>query len=136
MQRAIAAIVIRQDRFLVIRRAAGVAAPRKLCFPGGHVEAGETEPDAVQRELLEELGVIARPLRRVWESTTAWGVRLAWWLTELEHHDSPRPNPAEVEAVFWHTPAELARSPLLLENNRAFLQALAARAIELQIAWE
>jgi 8-oxo-dGTP diphosphatase len=58
-------LVARGDEFLMIRRADGVAKPGTWCFPGGHVEAGETPRRAVQRELLEELGIVVQPTQRL-----------------------------------------------------------------------
>ena len=56
------AVVIRDGRVLLVRRRndpdAGLWG-----FPGGHVDLGETALDAAARELREETGVIARPLR-------------------------------------------------------------------------
>ena len=60
----VVAVILRGERFLVIRRSQHVRAPGMHCFPGGGIEPGEAEPDAVRRELLEELGVACRPLRR------------------------------------------------------------------------
>jgi ADP-ribose pyrophosphatase YjhB (NUDIX family) len=56
------AVVPRGDRVLMVRR--GRAPNRGLWgFPGGHVELGETGLEAAERELREETGVAARPVR-------------------------------------------------------------------------
>ncbi len=99
---------------------------RAYCFPGGGIEAGESEPEALVREIAEELGVSVRPLRRVWQSVTAWQVELAWWLAELSRDAQLVPNPAEVESVHWVSVAELSAWPGLLPSNHDFLRALAA----------
>ena len=39
----------------------------QIAFPGGGIETGESEAEALCRELCEELGTAIRPLRRVWE---------------------------------------------------------------------
>jgi 8-oxo-dGTP diphosphatase len=124
------AVVVRDERFLVIRRAAGIAAPGKYCFPGGGIEAGESEPAALIREIQEELGVAIRPLDCIWRSTTSWGVALAWWRGEIDQ-ETLAPNPAEVESVHWLTPVEMLNLGELLESNRLFLDAVAAGQVRL-----
>ncbi|WP_322890737.1 MULTISPECIES: NUDIX hydrolase [unclassified Yoonia] len=56
------AVVLHHDRVLLVRRKnppdAGLWG-----FPGGHVDAGETALAAAARELAEETGVVARPVR-------------------------------------------------------------------------
>lgn len=56
------AVVIRGEEVLLVRRRnepdAGLWG-----FPGGHVDLGETVMDAAARELREETGVLARPVR-------------------------------------------------------------------------
>ncbi|GAB6186067.1 NUDIX domain-containing protein [Thermopirellula anaerolimosa] len=122
-RRGVVAVIRRGPRFLIIRRAAQVAAPGKLCFPGGGIEPGETEEQALVRELLEELGVGAVPRRRLWRRVTPWGVDLAWWLVELDPEQRIVPNPAEVGEYFWLTATELEHRRDLLESNRQFLSA-------------
>ena len=47
-----------EGRVLMVERSAHVRSPGLWCFPGGHVEPGESLQDAVARELLEELGLV------------------------------------------------------------------------------
>ena len=56
--RVVAAVIERPDRRLLIgQRRAGDSSPLKWEFPGGKVEHGESEAEALARELREELGV-------------------------------------------------------------------------------
>lgn len=124
-------MVVRQGRFLVIRRAAAVVAPGMVCFPGGAGEGAETEEETLVREIREELGVAIEPIRRVWRSVTPWQVELSWWLSRIAEGELLRPNPAEVASVHWQTAGELRRLPNLLESNHHFLDALDAGEIQL-----
>lgn len=125
VQRGVVAIVRRAGQYLVIRRAAGVAAPGAWCFVGGALESGESEQAAVAREFREEVGGAVTASRRVWEYHSPDGrLRLSWWLANLA--DGPlQANPAEVAELRWLAPAEIARLPGLLDSNRAFLDWLA-----------
>ena len=120
-RQGVVAVIIQGERFLVIRRSQHVRAPGMHCFPGGAIEAGESEPDALRRELQEELALAARPLRRIWQSVTPWNVELAWWLAEIEPTSAPQPNPLEVETFHWLTAAEIRALPQLLASNLEFL---------------
>lgn len=123
VRRGVVAVVRQADRFLVIRRSEFVTAPGTLCFPGGGIEAGESETEALCRELIEELGCGVRPVARLWHSVTPSKVHLAWWHAEMASPLPLSPNPAEVAEVHWMTAAEMHAAPLLLESNRQFLKA-------------
>ena len=127
------AVIVRGGRLLVIRRSRWVVAPGAFCFPGGGIQPGESDEEALVRELREELGIAVQPQRRLWKSVSPRRVELAWWLARLDPDAEPVPNPAEVESVHWVTPEELAQLPDLLETNRQFLQALDSGEIELAI---
>jgi len=130
-RRGAVAVVIREQRLLVIRRSAHVVAPQALCFPGGAIEAGESESQALVREFREELGAGIQPLRRLWQSTTPWGVELAWWQGAVADVEAIVPNPAEVESFHWLLPQEMLEHEKLLESNRQFLAAVASGQIAL-----
>jgi 8-oxo-dGTP diphosphatase len=130
-RRGAVAIVVRDDRMLVIRRARTVVAPLVYCFPGGGIEGDESEEAALVREFREELGATLRPVRRLWECVTGWKVWLAWWLGELDPDAVPVANPQEVDSIHWLTAAEMAGLPDLLESNRQFLQLLQRGEIKL-----
>jgi 8-oxo-dGTP pyrophosphatase MutT (NUDIX family) len=115
----------REDgRWLCIRRSAAVSAPLKVCFPGGAIEAGETQEAAAVREMREELGMSITPVRCVWRwdsptaSLTLWG----WTATRQNAHILP--DPAEVAEVLWLTSDEVIEHPDAMPTNRSFITAL------------
>ena len=55
--RVVAAVIRDQDTFLACRRAPHKTLSGKWEFPGGKVEAGESDTQALIREIREELGV-------------------------------------------------------------------------------
>lgn len=57
----VAAIIERDGLILLAQRPAHADQAGMWEFPGGKVEAGETQPEALIRELKEELGIEARP---------------------------------------------------------------------------
>jgi (d)CTP diphosphatase len=109
--RGVVAVVPRAGKLLVIERSQLVRAPGMFCFPGGGIEAGETEADAVVRELLEELALPATAVRQLWTSVTPWKVALSWWLAHIDPDVVPVPLAAEVAS--FH----------LLASNLEFLAA-------------
>jgi 8-oxo-dGTP diphosphatase len=131
-RRGVVGIVVREGRMLVIRRSRTVVAPLVYCFPGGGIDGAETEEEALTREFMEEIGVVVRPVRRLWHCVTAWKVDLAWWLAEMAPDATPVANPAEVESIHWYTPEEMAALPDLLDSNREFLDLVRKSPLLLQ----
>ena len=70
--RVVAALVEHPDadgRYLCQQRHPGGPRGELWEFPGGKVEPGESEPEALAREGLEELGVTLEIGRRLWDGT-------------------------------------------------------------------
>ena len=93
-------------RVLLVERSAGVTHPGLWCFPGGHVEPGETLQDAVARELREELDIVVRAERhlgfvRVPSSAYRLEIFVVEWIS-----GEIRPNPAEIAGARFLTIAE------------------------------
>ncbi|MCL2871569.1 MAG: 8-oxo-dGTP diphosphatase MutT [Betaproteobacteria bacterium] len=87
--RVAAAILTRSGKeFLLTQRPAGKVYAGYWEFPGGKIEAGETEQAALARELEEELGIVV-------ERATPW---------QIVHFTYPH---AEVELHFFHVSAWL-----------------------------
>ena len=53
----VAGLIFRDGRLLACQRHEKSAFPLKWEFPGGKVESGESDADALRRELKEELGI-------------------------------------------------------------------------------
>ncbi len=120
---AVVAVVPRGERFLIVRRAAGVPAPGYWVPPSGHVEPGESQADAVRREMHEELGIDVVPVRRVWTCLTEDGaILLHWWLVAPRSYEL-RPDPSEVAEARWCTTEEIgALQPTFVDDVRFFVE--------------
>ncbi|MGW5343958.1 (deoxy)nucleoside triphosphate pyrophosphohydrolase [Streptomyces sp. NPDC004050] len=100
-----------EGRLLAARRSAPPELAGRWELPGGKAEPGETDAEALVRELREELGVEAAPVERI---PGAWplqpGLVLHVWTARLlsgepaplEDHDELRwLDPAELDSVDW-----------------------------------
>ena len=110
------------EKLLVIRRSRLVTAPLRYCFPGGGIETGETQPEALRREMREELGLEIEIGPQLWSSSTRYG-ELHWWRIHPLNLAELTPDPAEVESAHWWTPSEFRAEPDALASNLAFLDA-------------
>jgi 8-oxo-dGTP diphosphatase len=121
VRRGVVGVIRRGDRLLMIRRAGEVAKGGCWCFPGGHVEAGETPRRAVIRELTEELGIVVEPMTRlgavrVMDSRhvlVVWQVRYGG--------GALRPQEREIADVRWMTPDAIRTVERGLPSNERVL---------------
>jgi len=117
--RGVIGILSRGQELLVVRRAPAVRLAGYWCFPGGHIEPGETSRVAIRRELAEELRIVAAPSHRVGAVRTDDNrYVLAVW--RVQHIDGNlRPDPKEVADVAWLTPTRIrALQPGLTSTAR------------------
>ncbi|QOV39556.1 NUDIX domain-containing protein [Streptomyces ferrugineus] len=119
---AIVAVLLRADRLLAIRRGPAVARPGYWQPLSGRIEPGETEREAVVREVREEVGLTVVPLAKVWESETDDGrFRLHWWTARADTGEVV-PDPDEVGEARWVTPEEFLALDPVFEGDREFFE--------------
>lgn len=94
------------------------------CFPGGHIEKGETSRDAIQRELQEELSVTTTPVERLGSIQLAqMGYVLVVW--RMDHHEQRLvPNPREIAEMRWLMPSDVRSLKNGLPSNERVLTML------------
>lgn len=118
---AVIAVLRKDDRFLAIRRGPGVISPGWWTFPGGRIEPGESEEDALRREMREELGIDVTPVEKVWECDTDDGdFRLHWWAARTDAEELQL-EPSEIEEARWVTPGEFLELEPTFAGDREFV---------------
>jgi 8-oxo-dGTP diphosphatase len=119
--RVVAAVVRRGEEILVTRRPDKPGRPGQWEFPGGKVEAGEGEAEALRRELREELGcdaAVGALLLRHAHAYPDLSVELAFYACTLA--PGAEPAPLGVAEVAWARRGTLA-SYDFLEADKAIL---------------
>lgn len=127
--RVVAAVVARGERLLVCQRPPHKRHGGLWEFPGGKCEPGESDADAVRRELREELGVEASAVGE--EDFAIVDPGSPFLIAFVPATIAGEPTCHEHTALAWGTPEELARLPLAPSDRRyveALLERRAARA--------
>ncbi len=124
----VAAVFRRGDAVLVTRRQDRPGRSGQWEFPGGKVEPGEAEPDALRREIREELACeveVERLVLRHAHSYPNLVVDLAFYACSLPAGAEPRP--VGVAEIAWVRAESLAGYDLL-EADRAVLDEILRRS--------
>ncbi|MEU5396977.1 NUDIX domain-containing protein [Streptomyces tibetensis] len=119
---AIVAVLRRGERLLAIRRGPAVARPGYWQPLSGKVEPGESQEQAVVREVHEEVGLTVVPEAKVWESETDdHRFRLHWWTARADTGEVV-PDPREVAETRWVTPGEFLALDPVFDGDREFFE--------------
>ena len=102
-----AAVVCRQGKALVARRAPGQAHPGKWEFPGGKLEPGEDERSCLEREMWEELGMRGRAGIHLADSTYDYGQGRILLRAYLFHWREGGPQLRVHDKLEWAGPQEI-----------------------------
>jgi 8-oxo-dGTP diphosphatase len=118
-----AALFDAERRVLLAERPAGKHMAGWWEFPGGKVDASESDREALVRELREELGVDAQPEREIMTLTHDYPdrvVELVLWHARVR---SGVPRGLDGQSLKWVSCAALGEERLL-EADRPFIPAL------------
>lgn len=117
--------IIRENgRVLLIKRSKSVRVPLVWCFPGGEIERGETQSQALVREMREELGIVVEPGEYLLTQTKHDGrLVLHCWSARITAGE-PACNPREVAEFAWMTPDEVRRKDGVLDGTMHILDAI------------
>jgi 8-oxo-dGTP diphosphatase len=99
------------NRFLVQQRLPNKSRANLWEFPGGKVEAGESDEQALARECVEELAVELAIGRRLWSTSHDYNdltVNLELFAAEIRKGE---PQPLGAQALKFCTPVEMQALP-------------------------
>jgi 8-oxo-dGTP diphosphatase len=102
----VAAVIEQHGRFLVARRLAGTHLAGCWEFPGGKVHEGETEDEALRREISEELNAGIANVRKIFHTAHAYPervVELHFFRADL----TAEPQPMLRQELRWAAREEL-----------------------------
>ena len=85
--RVVAAVIRQDDKYLITQRRETASLPLLWEFPGGRVEQGETDVEALQREFSERLGArvnVGKPVAFRRHDYEGYSVELVLYEAELQ----------------------------------------------------
>lgn len=98
-------------RYMLARRGPHESGAGNWEFPGGKIEAGETQPAALVREIFEEFQIVLEPSNLLFIGShlfdyPAKTIHLHLW--KLVVHKEPKMQLLEHDQIAWCTPSEMA----------------------------
>lgn len=72
MIQVVCAVILKENQILIAQRSEKMKLPLKWEFPGGKLEDGENEKEAIVREIKEELNIEILPSRRISSNVHAY----------------------------------------------------------------
>jgi 8-oxo-dGTP diphosphatase len=122
-----AALFDSEGRVLITERPPGKHMAGRWEFPGGKVGAGETDAQALERELEEELGIemlAGHPMLELAHEYPDRSVELSMWVVARYRGE---PRGLDAQRLKWVALEHLAEEDIL-EADRPFIEALQSRA--------
>ena len=124
----VGAAIIKEDKVLVMQRSNQMTLPGMWEFPGGKVEANETEQEALIREIQEELSVTINILDYINEASYDYDfgtVQLKVYTAEIisgqitleEHSDGKWVTADELKNIDW-APVDIPAAKALVKILR------------------
>ena len=107
---SVGVIVEQYGKFLLMDRA---TEPLGFAAVAGHVDEGESPEQAAARELHEEVGLVAGPLKLLYQEMLHWdwcrrGVTGHYWhLYSTDATGVPKGDGREVKSLGWYTREEM-----------------------------
>ncbi len=120
----VVAIIERNARYLLILRPPQIRAGGYWCFVGGAVEPGETQRQAVIREVQEEVGLETEPIRKVWECLSLNQEWILHCWTVRSNGGAVIANSREVADHAWLTVPEIQALPNVMPSVTGCLAAI------------
>lgn len=112
------------ERVLMIQRSKTVRVPLAWCFPGGAIEDGESQVEALVREMREELELVVQPGELLMTQTKHDGRLILYcWSAEIVGGVLAA-NPKEVAEARWMTPAEVRVMEGVLPGTAEILETI------------
>jgi 8-oxo-dGTP diphosphatase len=118
-----AALFDAERRVLIAERPAGKHMAGWWEFPGGKVASGETDPEALVRELREELGVESRALAEIMTLSHEYPDRIVDLVLWRAAMVSGEPQSLDGQQLKWVAPGAL-REEKLLPADEPFISAI------------
>ena len=115
-----------QGRVLIAERPPGKHQSGRWEFPGGKIEPGESEAQALARELREELGIevrAAHPELTLKHDYAEKRVQVSMWIVDRY---AGEPRGLDGQRLKWVVPAQLQDEDVL-EADQPFIEALQRR---------
>lgn len=111
--RVVAALIRQHGKTLITQRPPSRHMGLAWEFPGGKVEEGETDAQALMRELREELGIDVQVGSKVFETRHGYGSREIHLLIYRCRHVSGEPRAIDVNDVEWIVESEIDKRNFL-----------------------